>query len=93
MDVRDGAWRRLQRAHNLQSRDWEFCGLSEHARPHTSARRGRRTGGSGPSGVAARAAVDAATGLTLSWRYREGRLGRHRIAREGTAHLLVVAIE
>jgi len=93
MDERDRARRRLQRARSLPSRDWEFCGLSEHARPHTSACRGRRAGGGGPSDVAARAAVGAAIGLTLSWRYREGRVGRHRIAREGTAHLLVVAIE
>jgi hypothetical protein len=49
----------------------------------------RRAGGGGQLGAAARAAVDAAITLGLSWRYEPGR-GRDRIAEQGTAHLLFV---
>jgi hypothetical protein len=41
--------------------------------------------------AAAYAAVDAATGLKLSWRYKSDHIGRNRIAKARTAHLLVVA--
>jgi len=40
--------------------------------------------------VGACAAVDAAIGLKLSWRCWSDRIGHSRIAKEGTAHLLVV---
>jgi hypothetical protein len=57
---------------------------------HLTFRFSRRAGGGGQLRAAARAAVSAAVGLDLPWRYKPGRIGRGGIASEGTAHLLVV---
>jgi hypothetical protein len=60
---------------------------------HLHFRSSRRAGGSSRLDAAARAAVDAASGLDPGRRSRSGRTGRDCIAGKGTAHLLFVGVD
>jgi hypothetical protein len=70
------------------ARDRKLSGLYEHCPPHLRVSR-QAVGASNLLDADAPAAVIAAIGFDLCWRCQCGHNDRNRLAKEGTAHLLV----